>query len=124
MRGGGTNNAIRSRNSLALSRSYKNAGQLVAGLTDVARAARVPTITNRVGTMFTTFFAEKPITNWETAKVADKQKYGVFFRAMLENGVYLAPSQFEAGFLSTMHGEAEINATLAAAEKALQAVSE
>jgi glutamate-1-semialdehyde 2,1-aminomutase len=96
--------------------------RLEAGLRKAAREAGVPVTLNRVGTMFTAFFAEGPITNWATAKAADTQKFGAYFRAMLEAGVYVAPSQFEAGFLSTAHGEAEIDLTLEAAEGALRAV--
>ena len=62
--------------------------------------------------MFTTFFTDQPVTNWATAKTCDTQKFGKFFRVMLEQGVYLAPSQFEAGFLSTAHHEKEIKATV------------
>ena len=97
----------------------RSAAGLAAGLSAAAEEARVHAVTQRVGTMFTTFFTDRPVTNWATAKTADTQKFGAFFRGMLENGVYLAPSQFEAGFLSAAHGEAEINATLAAAARAL-----
>ncbi len=97
----------------------RNAAGLAAGLSAAAEEASVRAVTQRVGTMFTTFFTDRPVTNWATAKTADTQKFGAFFRGMLENGVYLAPSQFEAGFLSAAHGEAEINATLAAAARAL-----
>lgn len=91
---------------------------MTAGLSAAAEEAKVRVVSQRVGTMFTLFFTEAPVTNWATAKVPDTQKFGAFFRAMLEGGVYLAPSQFEAGFMSTAHGEAEINATLKAAERA------
>lgn len=94
------------------------AAKLVAGVSAAAEAARVRVVTNRVGTMFTTFFADAPITNWGSAKKSNTQKFGAYFRAMLERGVYLAPSQFEAGFLSTAHGDAEIEATVSAAESA------
>lgn len=57
-------------------------------------------------------------SDWATAKTADTKKFSAFFRAMLDAGVYLAPSQFEAGFMSAAHGEAEIDATLAVAEHA------
>jgi len=92
--------------------------KLTAGLSALAEEAKVRVASQRVGTMFTLFFTDAPVTNWATAKVCDTQKFGAFFRAMLEGGVYLAPSQFEAGFMSTAHGEAEINATLKAAERA------
>jgi glutamate-1-semialdehyde 2,1-aminomutase len=73
----------------------------------------------RVGTMFGLFFADAPVTSWDTAKLADTQRFAAFHAAMLERGVYLAPSQFEAGFLSTAHGEAEIDGTIEAARAAL-----
>lgn len=96
----------------------------ITGLSTVAEEARVRVIAQRVGTMFTTFFTDQPVVNWATAKTADPKKFGAFFRAMLEGGVYLAPSQFEAGFMSAAHGETEINSTLAAAAQAFRRVSE
>jgi glutamate-1-semialdehyde 2,1-aminomutase len=98
----------------------KGAAKLVAGMNAAAEVARVRVVTNRVGTMFTTFFADVPITNWASAKKSNTQKFGAYFRAMLERGVYLAASQFEAGFLSTAHGDAELEATLHAAEQTMQ----
>ena len=77
----------------------------------------------RVGTMFGLFFTEAPVRSWEDAKQADTARFATFHRAMLERGVYLAPSQFEAAFLSTAHGDDEIDATIAAAEESLQAIS-
>jgi len=75
----------------------------------------------RVGTMFGLFFADEPVTDWETAKRADTSRFAAFHAAMLEGGVYLAPSQFEAGFLSTRHADDEIDATIRAAEAAVAA---
>jgi len=95
------------------------AGKLVEGLRDAARAAGVSAVVQRVGTMFTTFFSAQPITDWATARQADTSRYAAFFRAMLAAGIYLAPSQFEAGFLSAVHGASELDATLRAAEQAL-----
>ena len=65
------------------------------------------------------FFSDVPVTSWDTAKAADTARFAAFHAAMLERGVYLAPSQFEAGFLSTAHGDAEIDATIEAARDAL-----
>ncbi|MBI5567553.1 MAG: glutamate-1-semialdehyde 2,1-aminomutase [Chloroflexi bacterium] len=96
--------------------------QLEDGLRAAADQAGVATRFNRVGTMFTTFFTDQPVTNWATAKTCNTQKFGQFFRAMLEQGIYLAPSQFEAGFMSLAHGEEEINATHKAAEAAFRQV--
>ncbi len=95
------------------------ARQLEAGIAAAAAKAGIPIQQTRVGTMFTTFFSEiKPI-DWNSVKTADKIRFGKFFQKMLENGVYLAPSQFEAGFLSTMHGKNVIDATIDAAEKSM-----
>lgn len=96
---------------------------LTAGIGEAAAAAGVPVTQNRVGTMFTTFFTDGPVKDWSTASRCDTARYGAFFRAMLENGVYLAPSQFEAGFMSTAHGASEIAATVAAAERAFRAIA-
>jgi glutamate-1-semialdehyde 2,1-aminomutase len=98
------------------------AAKLAAGLSAAAEEAKVPAIIQRVGTMFTTFFTDHPVTNWATAKTADTEKFGVFFRAMLENGVYLASSQFEAGFMSAAHGENELEITARAAEQAFRRI--
>jgi glutamate-1-semialdehyde 2,1-aminomutase len=94
--------------------------KLAEGLSAAAEQARVPAVVQRVGTMFTTFFTHHPVTNWTTAKAADTRRFAAFFRAMLESGIYLAPSQFEAGFMSTAHGDQEIAATLAAAQHAME----
>jgi len=93
--------------------------RLVQGLGDAAAAAGVVGRPTQAGTMFGFFFAESPIASWEEAKQkADTSRFAAFHRALLERGVYLAPSQFEAGFLSTAHGDAEIEATIAAAAEA------
>jgi glutamate-1-semialdehyde 2,1-aminomutase len=93
--------------------------RLVDGLAEAARAASVPYTANRVGSMFTGFFTDQPVTDYASAKRADTQRYARFFHALLERGVYLAPSQFEAGFVSLAHTEADIDATLKAAAEAL-----
>ena len=72
----------------------------------------------RAGTMFGIFFTDAAVTGWQEAKTADTERFAAFHRAMLERGIYLAPSQFEAGFLSTAHGDAEVDATIAAAREA------
>jgi glutamate-1-semialdehyde 2,1-aminomutase len=73
----------------------------------------------RAGTMFGVFFSDAPVTDWETAKRSDTARFAAFHAGMLERGVYLAPSQFEAGFISTAHGDDEIDATVAAARDVL-----
>lgn len=92
--------------------------KLLEGLTLAAADAGIPLTTARVGTMFGFFFTEGPVINWSTAKQADTKRFAAFFQAMLEQGVYLAPSQFEAGFLSTAHGAEEIKETILAAARA------
>ncbi len=98
----------------------RRAAQLADGLCAAARQARVDVQVQRVGTMLTPFFTARPVTDWETARQCDTARYGHFFRAMLDHGAYLAPSQFEAGFLSSAHDDAALSATLAAAQQALQ----
>jgi glutamate-1-semialdehyde 2,1-aminomutase len=97
------------------------ARQLETGIASAAQKAGVPVRQTRVGTMFTTFFSETEPQDWNSVKIADKVRFGKFFQKMLENGIYLAPSQFEAGFLSTLHDENVIAATIDAAEKAMKA---
>ena len=72
---------------------------------------------NRVGSMFTFFFTDQPVTDYESAKRSDTARFGRFFRLMLERGVYLAPSQFEAAFLSAAHSEQDIDRTVEAARE-------
>ena len=93
---------------------------LDAGIESAAKKAGVPIQQTRVGTMRTTFFSETKPVDWNTVKLADKSQFGTFFQKMLANGVYLAPSQFEAGFLSIMHNETIIAATLEAVEEAFK----
>jgi glutamate-1-semialdehyde 2,1-aminomutase len=94
------------------------AGELVAGVATAAKAAGVNITANRVGSMFTWFFADRPITDWDSASKADTAAFGRFFRAMLEAGVWLPPSQFEAAFLGASHTEQDVHETIAAAREA------
>jgi glutamate-1-semialdehyde 2,1-aminomutase len=94
------------------SKLEERAAALAAGIRSAALQADLPIQQTRAGTMFTTFFASQPPVNWASVKTSDTVRYGRFFHGMLERGIYLAPSQFEAGFLSTSHGEPEIDATL------------
>jgi glutamate-1-semialdehyde 2,1-aminomutase len=93
--------------------------RLVAGLAGVMARHSVPHCTAQAGSMVGFFFAEGPVTNLTSAKTADTALYGRFFHAMLDRGIYLAPAQFEAGFLSLAHTEADIDRTIAAADEAL-----
>ncbi len=98
------------------------ASRLCDGFAQAARRAGVQAVVQRVGTLFTTFFTPQPVRDWATARKADTTQYARFFQAMLENGVYLAPSQFEAGFLSTAHGDVEIEASINAAMNAFSRI--
>jgi glutamate-1-semialdehyde 2,1-aminomutase len=94
------------------------AGRLSEGIGRAAQEAGVPIVSTRVGTMFTTFFTSQPVRDWPSAKTSDTLRFAKFFRAMLDNGVYLAPSQFEAGFVSTAHTPEIIDRTIEAARRA------
>lgn len=96
--------------------------RLCAGVGEAAKAAGVAVTQNQVGTMFSTFFTEGPVTDWSSASRANTAQFGQFFQAMLERGVYLAPSQFEAGFTATVHDEEVIDQTVQAAREAFAAL--
>lgn len=98
----------------------KTSVELEAGLRSAAEETGVPTTINRVGSMFTTFFTDKKVTDFTSAKTSDTAKFGNFFRAMLKHGVNLAPSQFEAAFLSLAHTKSDIARTIEAARKSLK----
>jgi len=96
--------------------------QLIDGLTHEARAANVPFSTNHVCGMFGLFFTDKtPVRYFREVMACDVERFKRFFHSMLEQGVYLAPSAFEAGFVSAAHGAQDLEATIAAARRALQA---
>lgn len=89
---------------------------LANGIVNKAQSTGIPLQGNRVGTMFSAFFTSTPVHNWSTAKTSDASRFAKYFQGMLEQGVYLAPSQYEAGFLSTTHDRDVIETTLFAAE--------
>ena len=96
---------------------------LCDGILAEAKAAGIEVTLNRVGSMWTLFFAGgAPVFDYPTAKKADTARFGKFFHVLLDEGVYLPPSQFESAFVSLAHGDAEIDHTLAAVKKALRAV--
>ena len=94
---------------------------LCDGLTARARSAGVPLQVNRAGSMWTAFFSTEDVTDAASASRSDKARFAKFHAAMLDRGVYLPPSQFEAAFVSTAHGEREVALTLEAASEALRA---
>jgi glutamate-1-semialdehyde 2,1-aminomutase len=99
-----------------------SARTLSHGIADAARQAGVTVTQNRAGSMFCSFFSPEPVMDWASASRSDTAVFGRFFRGMLERGVYLAPSQFEAGFLSTAHDREAIELTIAAAQQAFRAL--
>jgi glutamate-1-semialdehyde 2,1-aminomutase len=99
-----------------------SSARLCEGLSRAASEAGIQTVTNRVGSMWTSFFTAEPVTDWTSANRSDRQLYGRFFHAMLGEGVYLAPSQFEAAFVSVAHTGLIIDETIEAARKAFRLI--
>jgi glutamate-1-semialdehyde 2,1-aminomutase len=96
--------------------------QLAHGVSNVIQNDRLPLRLNRIGSMFTLFFTGKEVTEYETAKSSDTRLFGEYFQRMLEQGVYLPPSQFETAFLSAAHSEADIEHTIAAIVRTLKEI--
>jgi len=96
---------------------------LVAGVAAAAKSAGVAMTHNRVGSMFTWFFTPGPVTDWNSASKSDTEAFGRFFRNMLDSGVYLPPSQYEAAFLGTAHTAEDVQKTVAAAKHAFAMVA-
>jgi glutamate-1-semialdehyde 2,1-aminomutase len=112
--------------ALAAPGTYKRLDEvsrmLEEGFRAEAKAAEVPVTINRVGSMLTVFFTGEPVYDYGSAKKADTARFGRFFHAMLNEGVYLPPSQFEAAFVSLAIGEPEVAHVLAAARKAFRSL--
>jgi len=98
----------------------KTSSDLEQGLRTVAAEAGVPVTLNRVGSMFTGFFTDQKVKDFASAKTSDTTRFGKFFLSMLKNGVNLAPSQFEAAFVSLAHTRSDIGKTIEAARKGLK----
>ncbi len=96
--------------------------RLVSGVSGAAREAGIAMTANRVGSMFTWFFTAKRVSDWTTAATCDTAAFGKYFRSMLDAGIYLPPSQFEAAFLGAAHTEQDVEATIAAAREAFALV--
>ena len=96
----------------------KLSAQLVDGITEAAKTAKVELCSNRVGSMFTWFFNPGPVTDWGSASKSNTEAFGKFFSKMLDQGIYLPPSQYEAAFLSAVHTEEDVQKTIAAAKQA------
>ncbi|HEY7586473.1 MAG TPA: glutamate-1-semialdehyde 2,1-aminomutase [Candidatus Deferrimicrobiaceae bacterium] len=110
---------------LAAKGTYKKLGDkadyLAEGLHGAFEKSGVPTWTNRVGSMWTTFFQKGPVVDYATAKRSDTAAYAGYFHGLLARGIYTAPSQFEAGFVSLAHTRAQLDRTIAAARQVLGA---
>ncbi len=96
--------------------------RLSAGIRSAAEMAGIPLTGYQIGTMFSAFFTETPVKDWPTAKTSDTGLFGRFFQGMLARGVYLAPSQFEAGFMSAVHDDADIDHTVEAAQQSFKKI--
>lgn len=96
--------------------------KLQDGLRRITQETGIPTCSARIGSMMTMFFQPGPVFDYQTAKNSNTERYGEFFRGMLQQGIYLAPSQFEAAFVGTAHGDEEIEQTLTAAQKVLSRI--
>lgn len=111
---------------LAKEGTYRKLGEkadyLAEGLYGVFEKSGVPSWTNRVGSMSTTFFQKGPVVDYATAKRSDTAAYAKYFHGMLAQGVYIAPSQFEAAFVSLAHTRRDLDRTIAAARRALEKV--
>jgi glutamate-1-semialdehyde 2,1-aminomutase len=95
---------------------------LEAGMKSAAKTAGVPVQFNRCGSMFCGYFTSEPVHNVADAMKSDRERFKKYFHGMLAEGIYLAPSQFEAGFLSTAHSAADIEKTVAAAAKVMKSL--
>ncbi len=113
---------ILSEDTLLYMKLDLSAGMLIDGIRKNLDELGLPYVSNRVGSMFTLFFTDRPVRNWDDAKTCDTGLYGSYFSEMLQRGIYLAPSQFEAAFLSVMHGEDDIARTIAANRESLQTI--
>jgi glutamate-1-semialdehyde 2,1-aminomutase len=107
----------------AYQRLEAQSAKLAEGLVAAAAEAKVAVQVNRVGSMLTVFFSAKPVFDAASARACDTKKFGAFFHALLDNGVYFPPSQFEAAFLSTAHTDDDVEKTLRAAKAAFAAAA-
>jgi glutamate-1-semialdehyde 2,1-aminomutase len=96
--------------------------RLAEGLKTIAQDLQFPVWVNSVGAMFSAFFTDQPVKDFQSACTSDTELFAAFFRGMLERGVYLAPSQYEAVFLSTAHTDENIDYTLEQAREVLKSL--
>jgi glutamate-1-semialdehyde 2,1-aminomutase len=105
-------------------RINEQSGRLVVGLRRALAETGIAGQVNAAGSLATLFFTADPVRNYSDAKRSDTKKYGRFFREMLDRGVFLAPSQFEAAFVSAAHTSEDVSRTVAAARDSLRALAE
>ena len=110
---------LRDKKAEIYPRLEAGSAKLVEGVASAAKDAAVPLTYNRVGSMLTWFFTPEPVTDWDSASKSDTVAFGRFFRKMLDAGIYLPPSQFEAAFLSAAHTDEDVEKTIAAAKRSL-----
>lgn len=113
---------LRERKAEIYPRLENLSGQLVDGVSAAAKDAGLSLCANRVGSMFTWFFQKGPVTDWDSASKSNTEQFGKFFREMLDRGVYLPPSQYEAAFLGAAHSEEDAQKTVAAAKLSFAAM--
>jgi glutamate-1-semialdehyde 2,1-aminomutase len=101
----------------AYTKLEETGANLERGMKDAAKSANIPVQFNRIGSMFCGYFTDQPVHNLGDAMKSDRARFTKYFQGMLREGIYLAPSQFEAGFISTAHSAADIDKTVAAAAK-------
>jgi glutamate-1-semialdehyde 2,1-aminomutase len=96
---------------------------LEAGMKSAAASAGIPVQMNRIGSMFCCYFTGQPVYHLADAMTSDRVRFGRYFHGMLQEGIYLAPSQFEAGFISAAHSPEDIETTIRAAAKVLKSLA-
>ncbi|MDM8531606.1 glutamate-1-semialdehyde 2,1-aminomutase [Anaerolineales bacterium HSG25] len=97
--------------------------KLAEGIRQAAEAVNIPIYQTQVGTMSCLYFSEQPVTNWETAAQSNTEQFAKFFHALLAEGVYIAPSQFEAAFFSTVHTDGIVEQTIQAVQRAFETIA-
>jgi glutamate-1-semialdehyde 2,1-aminomutase len=114
--------SILSKNKSIYKKIERSSNQIEKGFKDNLKKLNLDFVINRVGSMFTLFFTSHEVTDADSARTSNTNLFGIYFRAMLKNGIYLPPSQYEAAFVSTEHTEALIDRTIRANYKSLKAV--
>jgi glutamate-1-semialdehyde 2,1-aminomutase len=110
------------RNGKAYVELNKTTERLAEGIRELGKKHGIPVQVATFGSMITPFFTDKPVTDYASAIQSDTKRFAFFFWKMIENGMFLPPSQFEAWFVSTQHGEKELDTTLSAVDKAFGAI--